>query len=220
MWVARMRRVTLARCALLGVTLTVLLAACGPEPADSRSGESASSAPSSPPSAPVASSPAATAQPASEPWGPFRRTGIANRAEPDPALTPGATNPAVSQGTIGRTICVSGYTSKIRPPVSYTEPLKIRQIRQYGYRDTRLSDYEEDHLIPLEVGGSPRAVTNLWPEPHDARLPDGTQAGSNAKDGLENYLHQQVCAGAITLARAQREFATDWVRYWIDAGKP
>jgi hypothetical protein len=168
----------------------------------------------------VTRSPRATSQPAGEPWGPFRRTGIANRAEPDPDLTPGATNPAVTQATIGTTICVTGYTTKIRPPESYTESLKKRQIREYGYADTRLSDYEEDHLIPLGVGGAPRAVENLWPEPHDARLPDGTQAGSPAKDGLENYLHRQVCNGSITLASAQRAFATDWVRYWIAAGKP
>jgi hypothetical protein len=199
----------------------LLVAACSPEPSAMPSNEIASTAPSAFPSIPLATPAPVAIQPAgTEPWGPFRRTGIDNRAEPDPALTPGATNAAVTQATIGRTICVSGYTTRIRPPESYTEALKSEQIRQYGYSDTRLSDYEEDHLIPLEVGGSPSSARNLWPEPHDARLTDGTKAGSYAKDGLENYLHARVCDGAISLVAAQREVATDWVRYWLAAGKP
>jgi DNA-binding CsgD family transcriptional regulator len=40
--------------------------------------------------------------------------------EPRLALTPGAYNPAVTQATIGRTICVSGWTATIRPSSSYT----------------------------------------------------------------------------------------------------
>src|SRR4051794_32216428 len=50
---------------------------------------------------------------------------------PDPACTPGATNPDVTQGTIDATICVSGWTSTVRPPTSYTNPLKVRQIVAY-----------------------------------------------------------------------------------------
>lgn len=29
---------------------------------------------------------------------------------------------------------------------------------------TPISTYEEDHLIPLELGGAPSDVRNLWPE--------------------------------------------------------
>ena len=207
----------------MGIVLAaaLLVVACSSEPSAAPSDETTSAAPSAAPSIALATPAPATAQPIrTEPWGPFRRTGINNRPEPDPALTPGATNPAVTQATIGRTICVSGYTTRIRPPESYTEVLKSEQIRQYGYSDRRLSDYEEDHLIPLELGGSPSSAKNLWPEPHDARLPDGTQAGSYAKDGFENELHARVCDGSISLAAAQREFATDWVRYWLAAGQP
>ena len=69
--------------------------------------------------------------------------------EPDPVLTPGATNPAVTQATIGTTICLPGWTATIRPPASYTTRLKTQQIVAYGYADTRTADYEEDHLISL-----------------------------------------------------------------------
>jgi hypothetical protein len=39
---------------------------------------------------------------------------------PDPACTPGATNPDVTQASIGSTICRAGYTCTIRPPAAYT----------------------------------------------------------------------------------------------------
>lgn len=125
---------------------------------------------------------------------------------PDPACTPGATNPDVTQSTIHKTICVSGWTATVRPPTSYTNPLKVQQIGLYGYADTNPSDYEEDHLIPLELGGAPRAATNLWPEPrYDA-------GGSTAadKDTVENRLKQEVCAGEITLTTARHAIATDF----------
>ena len=54
---------------------------------------------------------------------------------PNPASQPGVYNPDVTQETIQSTICVSGYTSTIRPPVSYTDKLKGQQIVQYGYAD-------------------------------------------------------------------------------------
>jgi hypothetical protein len=66
---------------------------------------------------------------------------------PDPHCTPGAVNPAVTQATIGSTICRSGYKATIRPPVSVTDRLKREQIAAYGDADTRSRDYEEDHLL-------------------------------------------------------------------------
>jgi len=127
---------------------------------------------------------------------------------PDPACTPGATNPDVTQTTIQSTICVSGYTASIRPPTSYTNPLKLQSIQLYGYADTNPADYEEDHLIALEVGGNPTAVQNLWAEPSNGTF------GSTVKDTFENYLHSQVCSGAMALAEAQREISTNWVQYY------
>ncbi|WP_284742352.1 hypothetical protein [Amycolatopsis sp. RTGN1] len=61
---------------------------------------------------------------------------------PDPACTPGAKNPDVTQSTIGSTICVSGWTATIRPSTTYTNGLKKQGIIDYGYSDTSLSDYE------------------------------------------------------------------------------
>jgi hypothetical protein len=135
--------------------------------------------------------------------------------EPDPNLTPGATNPAVTQDSVGSTICVPGWTATVRPPSSYTTSLKRQQIAAYGYGDTNLADYEEDHLIPLELGGAPADPANLWPEPYAVALADGTPVGARVKDQLENALRSSVCAGRLALATAQHGIATDWVRAWL-----
>ena len=120
---------------------------------------------------------------------------------PDAACTSGATNPAVTQATIGSTICRSGYTATIRPPASYTDALKRQQIAAYGYTDTSPRSYEEDHLISLELGGASSDQRNLWPEPGPS---------PNPKDKVENELHRRVCAGSMSLAEAQQRIATDW----------
>ncbi|MGH9059790.1 MAG: hypothetical protein ACRDZY_09790, partial [Acidimicrobiales bacterium] len=123
---------------------------------------------------------------------------------PDPACTPGVTNPDVSQSTIGSTICVSGWTATIRPPTSYTNKLKVQGIKDYGYSDTSLSSYEEDHFLPLEVGGSPTDPKNLWPEPHSG------VKNAYSKDSVENAVKKAVCASKATLVDAQHALLTDW----------
>jgi hypothetical protein len=121
---------------------------------------------------------------------------------PDPVCTPGATNPAVTDATLASTICLAGWTATVRPDQSLTDSLKQQQIREYGYFDTNRADYEEDHLIPLELGGAPADPKNLWPE-----------AGGipNPKDGVENALKQAVCDHRVDLAAAQRAIAQNWV---------
>ncbi|MDH6128087.1 hypothetical protein [Kitasatospora sp. GP82] len=126
---------------------------------------------------------------------------------PDSACTPGATNPDVTQDTIGSTICVSGWTGTVRPPTSYTNALKVRQIAAYGYSDTYTGDYEEDHLIPLELGGAPKDPNNLWPEP---RYDTGVGVTAYSKDSVENKLKTAVCNGSVPLVDAQNAIATDW----------
>ncbi|MFI9360709.1 hypothetical protein ACIG5E_06565 [Kitasatospora sp. NPDC053057] len=123
---------------------------------------------------------------------------------PDPSCTPGAYNPAVTQATIGRTICVSGWTATVRPPVSYTNALKIQQIAQYGYSDTNPADYEEDHFVPLELGGAPRDPRNLWPEPRYGNEP------AQSKDSVETRLKNAVCGHKVTLDAARSAIASDW----------
>ncbi|HKD95489.1 MAG TPA: hypothetical protein VKB43_12345 [Gaiellaceae bacterium] len=112
-----------------------------------------------------------------------------------PTRTPGVLNPNVTQANIRSTICRRGWTATIRPPVSYTDALKVKQMRQYGETGST-SDYQEDHLISLEMGGSPTDPRNLWPEPYPR---------ASAMDQIENQLNSQICDGQLTLAQAQEK---------------
>lgn len=167
------------------LALILALAACG---------SSSAPAPIEPPPSPVQDTSAELATPCH-----YHGTGDAT--EPDPACTPGATSPAVTQANIHTTICVSGYTATVRPPVAFTNKLKLQQMTRYGVGGQATHGFEEDHLIPLEAGGSPTDPLNLWPEPNAAR-----------KDHLENRLHSMICAGQMQLADAQHQIATDWVK--------
>jgi hypothetical protein len=132
---------------------------------------------------------------------------------PNASLTPGATDADIAQDTIQDTICNPHWSTRsIRPPVHYTDQLKREQLSEYGYADTNPRDYEEDHLIPLELGGNPTDPKNLWPEPYVTSIADG---GAHAKDHVESYLHRQVCDGALTLGEAQQEIASDWYGVYI-----
>ena len=183
---------------------------------------SAATAPTSSPSS--TETPGGTAAVSTTPTTPAAAAGggaVPPGVEPRADLTPGAADPRVTQANIGSTICVSGYTRTVRPPESVTGPIKTRVLAAYGYTHPR-SDYELDHLVPLEVGGAPADVGNLWPEPYEAsgdRLaPAGM--GSETKDRFENFLHREVCAGRLPLADAQREIAVDWHGSWVRAGRP
>ena len=124
---------------------------------------------------------------------------------PDPKITPGATNPKVSQSNIKSTVCDDGWTKTIRPSASYTDKLKISQMKALGLKGAP-ADYEEDHLVSLEVGGNPTDPKNLWPQP----WPEARK-----KDVVETALKRQVCAGKMPLAQAQKILKTDWTAYYF-----
>jgi hypothetical protein len=139
---------------------------------------------------------------------------------PRPDLTPGAINPTATQGNLAATVCKPGWAATVRPPAAYTSALKVAQIGEYGYADKDPRHYQEDHLVPLELGGAPRDKRNLWPEPNTISLPDGTSIGSKEKDDLEDALHRKVCNGTMKLADAQLAIARDWMAAWEAAGRP
>ena len=196
------KRVTrpVLRAALLLAALAVT--ACG-----STGGQPASPPAASPPSAsPAPSASAGLPQVAdegrltqSETLRPGECRALDGGKLPDPACTPGSTDPAVTQATIGTTICVTGWTAGVRPPESQTNVFKYN-VAYPAYGLSAGTVTELDHLVPLELGGSNDA-TNLWPE-----------AGSvpNSKDSAENDLRADVCAGELPLAVAQTAIAANW----------
>jgi hypothetical protein len=113
----------------------------------------------------------------------------------DIARTPGVLNPDVTQTNIASTICKHGWTRTIRPPTGYTNALKLKQMREYRVTGSP-SQYQEDHLISLELGGHPTDARNLWPEPY----PRATEV-----DSIENELNAKVCSGDMSLDEAQRK---------------
>jgi hypothetical protein len=129
--------------------------------------------------------------------------------KPVALYTPGAINPAVTQANIKENICKANWTTTVRPTVTYTNKLKASQLagNYKFFVDIYGADpknYEEDHLISLQLGGSPTDPKNLWPEPY---------SGDNAhkKDVVETALKRLICSGGITLADAQKAISTDWV---------
>ena len=116
---------------------------------------------------------------------------------PDKACTPGAIFPEVKM----EEICASGYVKSVR---NISKKMRGDIFEEYGIRQYNFRDYEEDYLIPRELGGS-NNIANLWPE---AALP---LPGFHEKNKVEKYLYNEVCAGRISLARAQKKIANNWL---------
>ena len=122
---------------------------------------------------------------------------VARDSRPDPRCTPGT----VFSGVTPQKICVTGYTRTVRN-VPASEKAEV--FAEYGITSHAPGQYEVDHLISLELGGN-NDISNLWPEAA-APVP-----GFHQKDVLENYLHDKVCSGALSLQTAQHEIATNWI---------
>jgi hypothetical protein len=110
-------------------------------------------------------------------------------------------NPAVTQETVGETICVRGWTKTVRPSARYTARIKIKLIRELELPEELLTDFELDHRIPLALGGAPSDPQNLELQPWDEAV---------EKDAIEACLARAVCAGKIGLDAARRAIWTDW----------
>lgn len=132
-------------------------------------------------------------------WGVQTKTSgcSAHGGLPDSACTPGA---ILSTGTKDA-ICQSGYSRSVR---NVPESVKNQAYAEYGIATHSAGQYEVDHLVSLELGGS-NDIANLWPELASPK------PGFHEKDKVENYLHAQVCSGAIPLQQAQIEIATNWL---------
>ncbi len=151
-----------------------------------------------------------TANPSSgEPhWGVQTKTSgcMAHGGLPDSACTPGALIASATKDVI----CQSGYASSVR---NVPESEKNQVYAEYGIASHFPGQYEVDHLVSLELGGS-NDIANLWPE---AASP---KPGFHEKDKVENYLHDQVCSGAISLHQAQVEIATNWLAVYNQMPRP
>lgn len=116
---------------------------------------------------------------------------------PDPACTPGAVFPQVT----AQQVCTPGYSKSVRNVPTATKDLVYAE---YNITAHKTGQYEVDHMVSLELGGS-NDIANLWPEAAEPA------PGFHEKDKVENYLHDQVCKGNMSLQQAQQQIATDWL---------
>jgi hypothetical protein len=115
---------------------------------------------------------------------------------PDTSITTGAIIDTVDTTYI----CKKGYSASVRNvPLSRKDSV----YSLYNIKHHAKGEYEIDHLISLELGGS-NEIKNLWPESY---LTEPWNA--HKKDRLENRLHRLVCIGKISLKEAQYEIAHD-----------
>ncbi len=124
---------------------------------------------------------------------------------PDPELTPG-----VSVRITVRALCHKKWGRDAR---HVTAAMKRSVFKKYGLSgnddpacltDAHGRHCEIDHLISRELGGAD-VVKNLWPQPYGSQPYNAVR-----KDRVENRLHKEVCAGRISLRRAQHEIKTDY----------
>lgn len=118
----------------------------------------------------------------------------------DKACTPGA----IIDGVTKDQVCVPGYSTSVR---NVPESEKNQVYLEYGITTRTTGEYEVDHLISLELGGS-NDISNLWPEAAQP-IP-----GFHEKDKVENFLHAQVCSGKISLQQAQLKIANNWEEFY------
>lgn len=123
----------------------------------------------------------------------------------DPIGTPGAVHPDYTEADIDKTIRVGGWTSTVRPPTSYTTPLKQQMMVEYGYPPgTDPATLELDHKVPLCVLGHPTSPLNLYPQPREG------QWGAKTKDICEVMAQHAVLNGLVSLDTVQKGFMSDW----------
>ncbi len=124
---------------------------------------------------------------------------------PDPGCTPGA-----ALGLSQNAIC----TTAAKGRRSVDEAMRKQVYESYELSASQpKGKYEVDHFIPLELGGS-NDLSNLWPQAADP------MPGFHQKDCVEDYLHAQVCkAASMSLAEAQREIASDWLKVYTEKAK-
>ncbi len=116
---------------------------------------------------------------------------------PDHTKTPGDVLAVTTKD-----ICTPGYSKKVR---NVPQAVKEAVYRAYGITRREKGEYEVDHLVSLELGGS-NSARNLWPESYKT-----TPWNAHVKDRLENTYHADVCKRGADLRTVQTKIAGDWI---------
>jgi hypothetical protein len=88
-----------------------------------------------------------------------------SRTHTGPPLHPGAIDPEVTQDNLKTTICRSGYTATVRPPVSETGPAKRSQYQAYPIPDGTTSELDHSLSGALTENGRVLAFQSVIGKP-------------------------------------------------------
>jgi len=127
---------------------------------------------------------------------------MAQRGSSPPILPDSSKTPGDTLDVTRADICVAGYTKTVR---NVPTAVKDAVYASYGIGQHAPGEYEMDHLISLELGGS-NSVRNLWPQSYQT-----SPWNAHVKDQLENRLHADVCSGKLNLTAAQQDIARNWI---------
>jgi len=87
---------------------------------------------------------------------------VVHAEQPTPILPDSKMTPGDAFDVTAQDVCVAGYAKKVR---HVPAQMKLEVYAEYAITMHGPGDYEVDHLIPLELGGS-NSIKNLWPESH------------------------------------------------------
>ena len=136
--------------------------------------------------------------------------------KPDHKLTPGAVLNVTPEQ-----LAVRGYAGPVR-----NVPEKLKRavfIEYFGCVPAHPGDFEIDHLVSLEIGGS-NDIKNLWPQSYLTK-----PLNSHIKDKVENRSAARVrqtlttsghAAAVAKLKELQHKIATDWPSLYIELFGP
>lgn len=144
-----------------------------------------------------------------------------NGASADPLLRPlsAVTPGAVLAGCTLQDLRTPGYAHQARPPASFTNAIKRRQLRSDYAAQGSSQCVEEDHLVPIGWCGDPQSGANLWPQLRE-RCGAPPEASAERKDDCEWKGQQLLKRGKLQLSDAQHGVAQDWVAYCNDTVLP
>jgi 5-methylcytosine-specific restriction endonuclease McrA len=136
---------------------------------------------------------------------------------PDPACTPGATNPTVTLAVLQdkrfRTACVR---NKATTPSQKAQTYRRYAQKHPAHNTGKSQTCELDHFISLELGGAD-TLDNIWPQCGPSRVALANRYFKQ-KDIVENFLAWLVKNNRMNLEDAQYGIANDWTQY-LDAAK-
>lgn len=119
----------------------------------------------------------------------------------------------VTQQSIGSTICRPDYVDTVSPSINVLMDHKSRLLVERGISATAGVAYALDRRVPVLLGGSPDAPSNL------DLLPWAGGEGERRKSRLVVRLKHCVCEGKMSLGDAQATILGNWAAAYPGFGQ-